>query len=92
MERQIKDISILGKYHNRQVVLNYYKEDDFIEKRDGFYVEAVSVEEKCLSFKKKNEEDLTISLMDYPFFAVNSDFQNYYILTNGSKRLEIYFP
>lgn len=92
MEKQIRDVTILKKYRCRQVVLNYYIDDDFLERREGFYVEEMHIGKNGLSFRRGNEEDISISFEDFPIFTVNSDFQNYYVLKNGSKRLEIYFP
>lgn len=92
MEKLIADVSILNKYQNRQVVVNYYIDDDFLEKREGFHFSEIHIIEMDIIFIKKNEDHYVITVEDFPFFTVNKDFQNYYILENGSSRIEIYFP
>ena len=91
MEKQIGDLTVITRYQNRQVILNYYDEDMLIQ-RDGFHFESIQLIESYLSFSKKDGSKFTIELTEYPSRYVNNDFQNYYILRSNSNRLEIYFP
>lgn len=92
MEKQLHDVTIFEEYRNRQVVLNYYQDDDFLWQRDGFHFESVQVSEGNLLFIKKNGTIVEIPLKQYISAAINSDFQNYYIFRKDKDRLEIYFP
>jgi len=92
MEKPISDLVILEDYHSRQVVLNYYQDDDFLWKRDGFCFDKVKLSGGCLVFSKKDGKDTKICVNEFPVKVVNSQFPNYYIFQNGSNRLEIYFP
>lgn len=92
MEKQINDLSIFEGYQNRQVILKYYQDGDFLWKRDGFHFESIQLVDALLLFSKKDEGSSKISLKEYDTAAINSDFQNYYIFRNGGDRLEIYFP
>ncbi len=86
------DISILSNYRNRQVIINEYQEEDFLENRTGFHFETIVVLENSISFQRKNNNDFILKLEKTSCFLANNDFQNYYILKNGSNRIEIYFP
>ncbi|MED4205064.1 hypothetical protein [Neobacillus mesonae] len=92
MEQPLHDFTIFEDYRNRQVVLNYYQEDDFLWKRDGFHFETIHVNGKILLFFKKDGRTVELPLTNFTAAAINSDFQNYYIFKNGKCRLEIYFP
>ncbi|GHH96893.1 hypothetical protein [Neobacillus kokaensis] len=92
MEKQFNDLTIFEEYRNRQVVLNYYQDDDFLWKRDCFHFESIQVDIRKLIFFKKNGIIVEIPLMEYTSAVINNDFQNYYIFKNGTDRLEIYFP
>lgn len=92
MEKLIADVSILEKYQNRQVVINYYVNDDFLVDRVGFHFMEIHRVDMDITFIKKNDDNYVISLEDFPFFSVNEDFQNYFMLQNGTSRIEIYFP
>ena len=37
MEIQMMDLAVFAGYHNRQVILNYYDDEDFLWKREGFH-------------------------------------------------------
>jgi len=92
MEKQLRDLSILMDYQNRQVILNYYQDGDMLYKRDGFHFASVQLEEAFLVFTKRDKSKNIISLKEYPNYFINTDFQNYYTFQNGDNRLEIYFP
>jgi ribosome maturation factor RimP len=94
MENPIEDLSIFSKYRNRQVVLNYYIEDDFLLKRDGFEFETIKVSNEQISFFKKGKEIFSVPLSDFSSATRNDEFQDFYIFrgANLQKRLELYFP
>lgn len=92
MEKQIESVTFFTKYQNRQVILNYYDQDDMLFQRDGFHFESIQVTADCLSFSKNDRSDLTINLNVYTQKCINTDFQNYYIFRNNTGRLDIYFP
>ncbi|MBB6444845.1 hypothetical protein [Bacillus benzoevorans] len=89
---KLSDYSILTGYSNRQVILNEYLDEDYLEERHGFHFQTVAVTDSILAFSRKGKSDFYIPIEKSAHFYVNDDFQNYYILRNGSKRLEIYFP
>ena len=92
MENQLKDLAALTNYQNRQVILNYYQDEDLLYKRDGFYFVCIQLTNSALIFVKNDGISITIELKDYPQFSINTDFQNYYTLKNNQNVLEIYFP
>ncbi|MCL6570092.1 MAG: hypothetical protein K6T88_00215 [Bacillus sp. (in: Bacteria)] len=92
MEKQMTNLSIFEDYRNRQVILNYYQEEDFLWKRDGFHVESIHVSLEYLVFTKSDGSQLTIALNDFSTAAINYDFQNYYVFRKEQERVEIYFP
>ncbi|MEH6905382.1 hypothetical protein [Neobacillus drentensis] len=92
MEIHMMDLAVLAGYHNRQVILNYYDDEDFLWKRDGFHFHSIQLLNDQLIFSKKDGNTLPISLKNYDTFARNNDFQNYFILRKGEARLEVYFP
>ena len=92
MEIQTKNIDFFEGYSNRQVVLNYYNEEDYLWKRDGFHFYSLQILNDQLIFLKKDGKFLTISLSYYENIVRNNDFQNYFLLWKDMERLEIYFP
>jgi hypothetical protein len=92
MEKHLDDLSIFETYHDRQVILNYYQDEDFLWKRDGFFFKTIQLTRDSLLFLKENGASIQIPLKEFSLFTVNSDFQNYYFFRNGTNRLEIYFP
>ena len=92
MEKQLNDLSMLTHYQNRQVILNYYHEDDLLYKREGFHFIYIQLTETALSFTKKDGTVYTIEHSNYPCSYINNDFQNYYTLRYKEDRLDIYFP
>lgn len=86
------DVTVLTEYRNRQVVLNYYQDGDFLWKRDGFHFTVIELINGSLVFSKPDGKSVVISLKEFESTAICSDFQNYYIFRNGNNRLEMYFP
>ncbi|MCM3569537.1 hypothetical protein [Neobacillus mesonae] len=92
MEKPLENVTIFEDYHHRQVVLNYYQDEDFLWKRDGFHFAAIQVKDRTLVFIKENGPAVQIMLNDYQTSSISTDFQDYFIFRNGKDRLEIYFP
>ncbi|MEH7251700.1 hypothetical protein V7111_06200 [Neobacillus niacini] len=92
MEKQLNDTAIFANYQNRQVILNYYQDEDFLYKREVFHFLIIKVTDSTLTFLKKDNTFITIDLTEYPMVSMNADFQNYFILRNNLDKLEIYFP
>ncbi|MFZ7944471.1 hypothetical protein [Neobacillus sp. 19] len=55
MEKQLDDLSIFEEYRDRQVIINYYQEDDFLSKRDGFHFVSIQFAYGQLLFLKRME-------------------------------------
>ncbi|WP_147535213.1 hypothetical protein [Bacillus marasmi] len=94
MGEKTMDLFNLSHYQNRQVVLNYYDEEDFLWKRDGFEFDSLEVSIENLSFIKRSNNVLIITFKDYPYLLRDNDYQDYFILqsNNFRKRIELYFP
>lgn len=92
MEKQSADLTILKDYRKRQVILNYYRDEDFLWQRDGFHFESVETADNVLMFTKGDGSIKKIPLKNYPSSFVDNSFPNYFIFRNGEDRLEIYFP
>ncbi len=92
MEKQINDLTILQTYQNRQVILNYYQDEELLIKRDGFHFHSIKQTKDILTFFKNDGTTHTINLKEYPTNNINTDFQNFYTLRNQTDKLEIYFP
>lgn len=92
MEKQLTALSSLTKYKDRQVVINLYSNDGFLEKREGFHFEGICLSKTEISFIKKNKETFSIPLLPYPSVFAADDFPNYFILKNKDRKIELYFP
>jgi hypothetical protein len=92
MENPIVDLTCFEAYQNRQVILNYYEEEDLLWKREGFHFISIKVDNKLIIFNRK-QGVFTFSAEEYPIVMKNNDFQHYYILfaPKLGSRLEIYF-
>ncbi len=91
MEKQMKDLTILCDYKNRQVILNYYCEDELIS-RDGKDFDSIYVHHGSIYFIKHKKQVLTINSRKYQNALIGEGFQNYYVMRRDEERLDIYFP
>jgi hypothetical protein len=89
---KLSDYTILISHVNRQVIMNKYLDEDYLDERHGFHFRTVAVTESSIVFSRKGNSEFHIPIEKSTRFYVNDDFQNYYILRDGSIRLEIYFP
>jgi len=80
------------KYRNRQVVLNYYDNDEFLFKREGFFFDSIEIKENHLNFSQKDTYIFSLSLIDFPASRIMSDFANHYAIYNNYNVIYIYFP
>ena len=55
MEKQLNNLSILSNYQNRQVILNYYQDEEMMVQRDGFHFQNIQVTDSALSLQKMIE-------------------------------------
>ncbi|WNS73573.1 hypothetical protein RRV45_11625 [Bacillus sp. DTU_2020_1000418_1_SI_GHA_SEK_038] len=92
MEKRIEQLGVLAEFQHCQVILNFYDEDDFLWKREGFHFDTIDVTDDHLIFSRKNDINYTIYLQEYPNYFINRAFQHYYTLRNQSCKLDIYFP
>jgi hypothetical protein len=92
MEKQLNNLSILSNYQNRQVILNYYQDEEMMVQRDGFHFQSIQVTDSALIFTKIDRALVKIEIKNYPHASINTDFQNYYTLRNHENHLDIYFP
>lgn len=92
MEKKLKDLYVLETFNNRQVVLNYYNDVDFLVKRDGFSFQSLKLSDGTLTFTKKDETCFKVTIENYPDVYIDNQFPNFYVLRNNTDRLEIYFP
>jgi transposase len=91
MERIGIDLIFFEEYRNHQVILNYYAEDDFLSKREGFHFTSIKVDHNQIIFKRK-QGAFIVSLEEFPSVSKNHDFPNYYTFYELNLRLEMYFP
>lgn len=83
----------LSNYKNRQVVLNYYEEEELV-RREGFHFEQILItKENELVFVKDDSLILSISLQPYTMFEISHDFfHNYKLCKDTTHWINIYFP
>lgn len=92
MEKQVTAIDLIKTYHDRQVVLNYYDEDDFLHRRDGLFFDTVEIDNQFISFMKEGKAAYQISLEKYPEYKVLNDFNHHYLFYNETHHVDVYFP
>jgi hypothetical protein len=92
MEKQLEHLGCFETYKNRQVIVNFYDDEDGLLKRDGFYFDGIAVTPDSLTFFKNNSEINQINLKNYRTYIINTDFQNYFTLRNNNQWIEVYFP
>ncbi len=94
MEKIITDLTIFDGYKDRQVVLNFYEDEDVLFQRDGFHFHSLEFlsESEELLFTKMDGSCCTITIKNYSDRYIDSQFPNYFVLRNGSERMDIYFP
>lgn len=78
-------------YKNRHVILNYYYEEELID-RDGTSFNEIYVYQGTIYFIKNRKRIVTINSKKYRNKLIGEDFQNYYIMRRDKNRLDIYFP
>ena len=91
MEKQVRDLTILCDYKNRHVILNYYYEEELID-RDGISFNEIYVHHGTIYFIKNRKRIVTINSKKYRNILIGEDFQNYYIMRRDKNRIDIYFP
>lgn len=93
METEINFIKdSLNQYKNRQAVLNYYEDEELVQ-RDGLDFEIIQVTDEEIQFLTGEKIKEAIDLSKYQKFERSKEFfKNYFELKNGVNILRIYFP
>ena len=93
METEINIIKdSLNQYKNRQAVLNYYEDEELVQ-RDGLDFETIVVTDDEIQFLIGEKVKEAINLSKYQSFESSKEFfKNYFELKNGINILRIYFP
>jgi len=84
-------LSLLTEYRHRQVVVNFYEEDELVA-RDGFFFDGIERSGSMLSFIKDGHIRLSIRLDDYPRHRTVHDFPRHYRFYSQHRAVELYFP
>lgn len=91
MENSVVKLAILYMYDHRQVIINIYDEDE-LSQRDGFYFEKVQLTEEMLTFIINEHNSFVIEIVESARLYKDNSFQNFFVLENGTRQIEIYFP
>ncbi|MBB6282519.1 hypothetical protein [Geobacillus subterraneus] len=84
-------LSLLTEYRHRQVVVNFYEEDELVA-RDGFFFDGIERSDGLLSFIKDGRIRWSIPLDDYPSYEAVHDFPRHYRFYGQHRAVELYFP
>jgi hypothetical protein len=84
-------IEYLTHFQNQQVVLNFYENDELVQ-RDGIRFESVEIADQQLLFKRGETVLYSLPLNKWKTFRQRTEFKNYFILENKDAWIDIYFP
>lgn len=87
----MKTLHSLSNYHHRQVILNYYLQDELIGK-DGFQFDTIEIAAQNLTILKDEKPLVSIDTSEYPGISKSGTFPNFFVLENNRNRTELYFP
>lgn len=90
-EKMENNINLLTAYTKRQVIINNYVEEELINK-DGFMIDFIKIENSNIEFIRNSQTVYSIDIKNLSSFTVMKEFSNYFSLSNGTNRTEIYFP
>lgn len=87
------DTSILQLFHHRQVVINFYDDDELVD-RVGFHFDTMTIDTMEVRFIKNDTSIYTLQLNNDMKFVATTEFKNHYrFLQEGTaKRIDLYFP
>lgn len=91
IETKLKDIKMLLRFNNQQVIINIYQEDELIQ-REGLFFESVTLIDNKLQFQKGSKLLFSLPLKNFTSFTQQQDFKHYYSLENEESRVDLYFP
>lgn len=91
MESLISLKKVLTRYCHRQAVLNFYDDDELLN-RDGFFFENIKITDNKILFLNNGLTKAEINLIPFTTFAASNEFKDYYVLKNEISTIEIYFP
>lgn len=81
----------LSKFKDRQVVINYYEDEELV-KKDGFSFDSIKIMANGIYFIRKNDVRVSIDTDSFKDFVKGDTFKDYFILKNEDSSIEIYFP
>ncbi len=83
----------LNMFHHRQIVINYYKNDELVD-RNGMTFDTISIKRNELKLIKDDMPVFSIPIEDDTQFAPSGRIKNHYYLHTGdlANRTELYFP
>ena len=95
-----KDLQVVLNFYEDEDVLfqrdgfHFYEDEDVLFQRDGFHFHSLEFlsESEELLFTKMDGSCCTITIKNYSDRYIDSQFPNYFVLRNGSERMDIYFP
>lgn len=91
VEDMLTILKHLRQFKNRQVVINFYDDEELI-KRDGFYFGEIDSKGSNLVFKNDSNLLCSLDLSKYFHFKISGDFKDYFVLSRGKRWVELYFP
>lgn len=91
IETKLKDIKMLLRFNNQQVIINIYQEDELIQ-REGLFFESVTLIDNKLQFQKGSKLLFSLPLKNFTSCTQQQDFKHYYSLENEESRVDLYFP
>lgn len=81
---------ILGRYANRQAVINTYEEDEMVE-RDGLHFDSMRFKGDRLEIYRNGGVVKTVAVRPEASFVTLSGFKDHYAFLDGDLRIEVYF-
>ncbi|WP_102275254.1 hypothetical protein [Cytobacillus massiliigabonensis] len=90
METALNIINSLIQFKNQQVIINFYEEDELIQ-REGLFFESIQIVDYQVQFSKGGIIVFSLSFEGYMKFSQRTEFKNYYSLEKDSQRVELYF-
>ncbi len=91
IETVLNKLDSLKRFKNQQVIINFYEEEELIQ-REGLFFDSLQIVGRQIQFIKGSTIVLSIPFGGYMNFSQRTEFKNYYSLEKGNKRVELYFP
>ncbi len=91
METTLANIHSLSQFKNQQVIINFYEEDELVQ-REGLFFESLQIVDCLLQFSKEGMIVFALPFDGFMYFTQRTEFKNFYFLEKDNKRVELYFP